>query len=112
MSVNHPLSEMTKHFTPEDWERVEALKKKDLAELPKHELRRARARAQKETGKSLNLDYPSIAKLEKHADAYISSLRSHVEAVGGTLTVVAQFPDGEVFIDSFSSIPDYQGNDV
>ena len=112
MSVNHPLSELTKHFTPEDWERVEALKKKDLAELPKHELRRARARAQKETGRSLKLDQHAVAKLEKHADAYLSSLRSHVAAAGGVLTIVAEFPDGEVFIDSLSNIPDYQGNDV
>lgn len=112
MSVNHPLGELTKHFTPEDWKRVEDLKKKDLAELPKHELRRARARAQKETGKSLNLDHSATDRLEKHADAYISSLRSHVEAVGGTLTIVAEFPDGEVFIDAFSKIGEYGGNDV
>ena len=73
---------------------------------------RARAHAQKEAGKSLNLDHPAIAKLEKHADAYLSSLRSHIEAAGGTLTIVAEFPDGEAFIDAFSNIPDYQGNDV
>ena len=112
MSGHHPWSELVKDFSPERRKRIDAMVKEDLAELPQHELRRARARAQKEAGKTLNLDYPTIVKLEKHADTYISSLRSHIEAVGGTLTIVAEFPDGEVFIDSFSNIPDYQGNDI
>lgn len=111
MSGHHPWSDLAKSVTPEDRERIKAREREALAKA-QHEMSRARTRTRKETAKSLNLDHPAIAKLEKHADAYISSLRSHVEAVGGTLTIVAEFPDGDVFIDSFSSIPDYQGNDV
>ena len=35
---------------------------------------------------------------------YISTLRSHIEAMGGELEVVARFPDGAVKISNFSEI--------
>jgi hypothetical protein len=35
---------------------------------------------------------------------YISTLRSHIEAMGGELEVVARFPDGNVKISNFSDI--------
>ena len=47
---------------------------------------------------------PSIAKLEKRTDIYISTLRETIEAMGGTLDIVARFPDGSVKIKNFSSI--------
>jgi hypothetical protein len=34
---------------------------------------------------------------------YISTLRSHIEAMGGQLEVVARFPDGVVKISNFAS---------
>ena len=111
MSGHHPWSNLSKSVTPEDREHIKVREREALAKA-QHEMSRARARTRKETAKSLNLDHPAVAKLEKRADAYLSSLRSHVEAVGGTLTIVAEFPDGEVFIDSLSDIPDYQGNDI
>lgn len=35
---------------------------------------------------------------------YVSTLRSHIEAMGGTLDVIARFPDGDVRISNFTSI--------
>lgn len=34
---------------------------------------------------------------------YVSSLRSYVEAVGGQLKIVAEFPEGEIAITNFSN---------
>jgi len=36
-----------------------------------------------------------ISRLEKRSDLLLSTLRNYVEAVGGSLTLVAQFPDKE-----------------
>ena len=47
---------------------------------------------------------PSITKIEKRTDMYISTLRSHVEAMGGQLEVIAKFPDGNVKISNFSDL--------
>jgi len=35
---------------------------------------------------------------------YLSTLRSHIEAMGGELDVVARFPDGAVRISNFSDL--------
>jgi hypothetical protein len=42
--------------------------------------------------------------MEKRTDMYISTLRSHIEAMGGELEVIARFPDGDVKISNFSQI--------
>jgi hypothetical protein len=35
---------------------------------------------------------------------YISTLRSHIQAMGGELEVIAKFPDGVVKINNFSEL--------
>ena len=102
MSGRHPLSELTKDFTPEQRRRVDNIKSELLAEMPLHELRRARALTQRDMAKMLNVNQPAVSKLERRADAYVSSLRSYIEAVGGRLRIVAEFPEGEVAITNFS----------
>jgi hypothetical protein len=52
----------------------------------------------------LHVQQPAIAKIEKRTDMYISTLRSHIEAMGGTLEIMAQFPDGTVKISNFSQL--------
>ena len=47
MSGRHPFSELTKDFTPERRRRVDDMKRELLAEMPLHELRRARALTQR-----------------------------------------------------------------
>lgn len=49
----------------------------------------------------LHIQQPAVAKLEKRTDMYLSTLRSHIEAMGGELEVVARFPDGAVKIRFF-----------
>jgi ribosome-binding protein aMBF1 (putative translation factor) len=75
-----------------------------LAEMPLHELRRARGISQEILAKNLHIKQPNVAKLEKRTDMYISTLRATIEAMGGTLDIVAHFPDGTVKITNFSSI--------
>ena len=35
---------------------------------------------------------------------YISTLRSHIRAMGGDLEIIARFPDGEVRISNFEDV--------
>ena len=77
------------------------MKRELLAEMPLHELRRAKSLTQQDLAKTLRVNQPAIAKLEKRADLYVSSLRSYIEAIGGKLKIVAEFPDGEVTITNF-----------
>jgi DNA-binding XRE family transcriptional regulator len=73
-----------------------------LLEMPLHELRVARGLSQKSLAELLNVQQPAIAKLEKRADMYVSTLRNHIRAMGGELEITAKFPDGEIKIQQFS----------
>ena len=57
------------------------------------ELRRVAGRAQIDIAAALNVKQPSVSKIEKQTDMYLSTLRSYVEAVGGTLELIVQLPD-------------------
>ena len=104
MSGRHPFSELVKNFTPEHRRRIEDMKRELLAEMPLHELRRARALTQRDMAKMLKVNQPAVSKLEQRADVYVSSLRSYIKAAGGKLKIVAEFPEGEVAISNFSQL--------
>lgn len=106
MSGRHPFQELTNDFAPDRRRRIDAIKRDILAQMPLHELRRARALTQQELAERLEVSQPAVAKMEQRADVYVSSLRSYVEAVGGQLKIVAEFPEGEVAITNFSQIDD------
>ena len=104
MSGRHPFSELTKEFSEERRARVDSIKADLVAEIPLHELRRARALTQRDLARTMNLQQPAISKIEQRTDVYVSSLRSYIEAVGGNLRIVAEFPEGEVVISNFSEV--------
>lgn len=47
---------------------------------------------------------PSIAKMEKRTDMYLSTLRSHIRAMGEEFELIARFPDGAVQISNLAEI--------
>ena len=75
-----------------------------LMEMPLNELRQARGLSQKKLVEVLNVQQPSIAKLAKRTDIYLTTLRSHIEAMGGELDIIARFPDGTVKIGNFAEL--------
>ena len=75
-----------------------------LSEMPLHELRQAGGLSQKMLADVLHVQQPSIAKMEKRTDMYLSTLRSHIQAMGGELEVIARFPDGAVKISNFAEL--------
>ena len=48
------------------------------------------------------MNQPAVAELERRADMYVSNLRAYIEALGGKLNIVAEFPQGAVTITNFS----------
>ena len=100
------FSELRSRMSPTSQARSEAKAQAMLAEMPLNELRQARGLSQKMLAEVLHVQQPAIAKLEKRTDMYLSTLRSHVEAMGGKLEVIARFPDGAVKIGNFSDLGD------
>lgn len=98
------FSELRKRMSPEARKRASSRAKTMLAEMPLQELRQARGLSQQQLADLLHVQQPAIAKLERRTDMYLSTLRQHIEALGGELEVVARFPDGAVIIRNFSDL--------
>lgn len=64
-------------------------------EMTLRELRKARKLTQVRMAKQLGITQDSVSRLEKRSDLLLSTLRKTVEAMGGNLRLVAQFPDRE-----------------
>ena len=74
-------------------------------EMSLQELRHAVSKTQKTVARTLNMGQDGVSRLEKRSDLLLSTLRNYVEAVGGNLTLVAQFPDKEpIAIGGFGEI--------
>jgi DNA-binding XRE family transcriptional regulator len=67
-------------------------------EMTLRELRRARKLTQVRIAKKLGITQDSVSRLEKRSDLLLSTLRKSVEAMGGNLSLVAEFPDREPVI--------------
>ena len=63
-------------------------------ELTLRELRKARKITQTQMAKKLGVKQEQISRIEKRTDLHISTLRRSVEALGGSLSLVAEFPEG------------------
>ena len=98
------FSDLRAKMNPEAQKRAAAMAQTLVAEMPLNALRQARCLSQKMLAELLQVQQPSIAKIEKRTDMYLSTLRSHIEAMGGELDVVARFPDGTVKISHFSDL--------
>ena len=86
------FSKFREKMSPEAQERVEAGTKAELVKMRLVELRKVRGLSQKELCKLLHVQQPAVAKLEKRTEMYISSLRNHIEALGGKLEICCYVP--------------------
>ena len=62
-------------------------------EMTMRELRKARKITQAELAKALGVKQEQVSRSEKRMDIHLSTLKRSVEAMGGSLTLVAEFPD-------------------
>ena len=90
------LEQKLKEISPKRQEKIKARTRELVArEMSLRELRHAVSKTQKTVARTLNMGQDGVSRLEKRSDLLLSTLRNYVEAVGGSLTLVAQFPDQE-----------------
>ncbi len=66
-----------------------------MKDMAPHELRSAGELTQGALAEQLNVEQPGVSKLERRTDMYVSTLRKHIEAMGGELEIIAHFPEGK-----------------
>ena len=105
------LEQIKRRLSPARSKKVEARTAELIAEeMTLQELRQARALTQVRLAKTLGVAQKQVSEIEKRTDMHISTLRRSIEAMGGTLSLVAEFPDrapvmlaGIAALDSSSS---------
>ena len=90
------LKQKMKGIGPARRKKVEARAAALIAEeMTLQELRQARKLTQVRIAKALGISQDGVSRLEKRSDFLLSTLRKTVEAMGGNLSLVAEFPDRE-----------------
>ena len=104
MAGRHSFAELRARMTPaaRAQSEAEALRLEEGMDLA--EVRRALKLSQDEIARTLQIGQGSVAKIEKRADMYVSTLRRFIEAMGGELEIVARFPDHAVRIKTFAEL--------
>ncbi len=62
-------------------------------EMSLRDLREALTLTQKRIAETLGIGQDSVSRLEKRSDLLLSTLRSYIEAMGGSLSLIAKFPN-------------------
>jgi transcriptional regulator with XRE-family HTH domain len=92
MAVN--VDDKIKKLSPAQRKKVEKRAAELIAEeMTLQELRLARKLTQVRMAKALGITQDSVSRLEKRSDLLLSTLRKSVQALGGKLSLVAEFPD-------------------
>jgi DNA-binding XRE family transcriptional regulator len=92
MTVN--VEDKISKLSPAQRRKVEARAAELIAEeMTLRELRRARKLTQIRLAKALGITQDSVSRLERRSDLLLSTLQETVKAMGGKLSLVAEFPD-------------------
>jgi DNA-binding XRE family transcriptional regulator len=88
------MDEIIRKLSRAQRKKVEARAAQLIAEeMTLRELRHARQLTQVRMAKALGITQDSVSRLERRSDLLLSTLRKTVEAMGGNLSLVAEFPD-------------------
>ena len=75
-------------------EKIDARAAELVAEdMSLQDLRKAMRQTQVRVARELGIKQENVSRIEKRADLLISTLNGYVEAMGGRLRLVAEFPD-------------------
>ncbi len=88
------VEEVIASLAPERRRRIEERAAELIAEeMTLRELREARRLTQVSVARELGIGQDAVSRLEQRSDLLLSTLRRTVEAMGGSLSLVARFPD-------------------
>jgi transcriptional regulator with XRE-family HTH domain len=93
------VDDIIKKLSPAQRKKVEARAAELISEeMTLRELRHARKLARVKIAKTLGVTQDSVSRLEKRSDLLLSTLRKTVEAMGGNLSLVAEFPERQPIV--------------
>jgi DNA-binding XRE family transcriptional regulator len=92
MAISH--KEVLAGLSPEMRTRVEARTQELIEEeMTLRDLRSVQHLTQKSMAEILGVEQDSVSRMERRADMLLSTMSSYVEAMGGKLCLIAEFPN-------------------
>ena len=92
-------------LTQDERARIDAEVMADVQRMRLPELRKARQLSQATIAELLTMSQGDVSRLERRTDVYVSTIRRYLEAAGGRLRILAEFPDAEpIEIIGFSEL--------
>jgi transcriptional regulator with XRE-family HTH domain len=93
------VNDIIRKLNPAQRKKVEARAAQLIAdEMTLRQLRQACRLTQHRVAKSLRIGQEGVSKIERRSDLLISTLRGYVQAMGGQLSLVVEFPDRKPII--------------
>ncbi len=89
-----PIKRILADMPPERRARIKARADELRAELATlDEIRKSKGMTQVDLAREMGITQGAVSQAERSSDMLISTLRSHIETLGGTLDLVVRFPD-------------------
>lgn len=96
-----PFSELRKKMTPEQRAESEMQATLALLHLKLSELQQSLAQTRNDVAKDMEVVRSPLWEIEHQEDIQISTLSQYIKSLGGSLTIIAHFPDREVVLSKF-----------
>ncbi|MXY33947.1 MAG: transcriptional regulator [Boseongicola sp. SB0676_bin_33] len=88
------VEDVIARLDPTERRKVEKMAAELIAEeTTRRDLRKARELAEASVARELGIGPNAVSRLERRSDLLLSTLRKKIEAMGGSLSLVARFPD-------------------
>lgn len=95
------LGQITRKLPAERRAKIAARSNELIAEeMALQHVRKARRLTQKRMAQLLDVGQDSVSRIERRSDLLLSTLRSYVEAMGGSLKLIVEFPDSVAVLSS------------
>ena len=103
MSISH--NEVMANLTPERRARIKAKAEEIFEEeMTLRDLRAVQHLTQARLAELLGVEQDSVSRMERRADMLLSTMTSYVEAMGGKLSLIAEFPNRRPYTVKLSDL--------
>ena len=90
------LNDKLKSLSPKRQQEIAKLTQELIAEeMTLQQLRKQRKFTQQDLAQLLNIEQENVSRLERRNNLHLSTLKDYIQALGGTLHLIAEFPDRE-----------------
>ena len=88
------INDIIQSLPPERQDKINRRFQELMAEyMTLQDVRKARQLTQEDLAKTLGIGQDSVSRLEQRSDLHLSTLKKYINAMGGNLKIVAEFPD-------------------